>query len=61
MREPRMILGSMLLLAMFTLAVTLALGKVQQETSFGLQELLGSFQTLAGAFAAWAFTQPRQP
>jgi hypothetical protein len=55
MKDPRMILGAALLLMMFILAETIALGKVHQETSFGLQELLGSFQTLAGAFAGWAF------
>jgi hypothetical protein len=57
MKDPRMILGTMLLFLMFVLAFAIALGKVQQETSFGLQQLLGSFQTLAGAFGAWAFTQ----
>jgi hypothetical protein len=57
MKDPRMILGTLLLVMMFALAFAIALGKVEQQTSFGLQQLLGSFQTLAGAFATWAFTQ----
>jgi hypothetical protein len=56
MRDGRMILGTGLLICMFILAVVIALGRVEQTTSFGLQQLLGSFQTLAGAFATWAFT-----
>ena len=50
-----MLLGALLLVMMFILAESIALGKVEQTTSFGLQQLLGSFQTLAGAFAGWAF------
>lgn len=55
MKDPRMILGTILVTMMFVLAESIALGKVESQTSFGLQQLLGSFQTLAGAFAGWAF------
>jgi hypothetical protein len=60
LKDPRYALGTLLLVMMFALAFAIALGEVKSETSFGLQQLLGSFQTLAGAFAAWAFTQKEQ-
>lgn len=55
MKDARMLLGAILLVMMFILAETIALGHVEEKFSFGLQQLLGSFQTLAGAFAGWAF------
>jgi hypothetical protein len=55
-----MIFGFLLLLLLAVLAGTIALGKVQQDTSFGLQDILGGLLVLAGGFAHWAFgtTQP---
>ncbi len=56
MREPRMIFGFLLLLVISVLAGVIALGKVEQSTSHGLDIVLGSLATLAGAFSQWAFT-----
>lgn len=51
-----MIFGFCLLLILALLAGTIALGHIEEKTSFGLQPLLGSFLTLAGGFAQWAFS-----
>jgi len=55
MKDPRMIFGFVLLLVTAGLAATIALGHVEQTTSFGLNYLLGSLATLSGGFANWAF------
>ncbi len=55
MKDPRMAFGFVLLLVTATLAGIIALGKVEQATSFGLNYLLGSLATLSGGFAQWAF------
>lgn len=49
------IFGFALLLVLATLAGIIAVGHVQQATSYGLEFLLGSLSTLSGAFAQWAF------
>ena len=54
--EPRMIFGFLLLLLLAVLAAIIALGKVEQNTSYGLQYILGALSTLAGGFAQWAFS-----
>ena len=51
----KMGLGFALLLVLALLAAVIALGKVQQNTSYGLQDLLGGLLVLAGAFSQWAF------
>jgi hypothetical protein len=56
MREPRMIFGFCLLLIIAFLSARVALGKVEQATSYGLDILLGSLATLSGAFAQWCFS-----
>lgn len=53
--DARMVFGFGVLLVMATLAGAIALGKVHQESSFGLQYLLGGLNTLAGVWATWAF------
>ncbi len=53
----RMVFGFGGLLAIIVLALMIALGKVQQDTSYGLEIVLGSLSTLAGAFAQWAFSK----
>lgn len=53
----RMTFGFGLLLVIAGLALAIALGKVHQDTSFGLQYLLGSLSSLAGGFAQWAFSK----
>jgi hypothetical protein len=61
--EPRLLFGFAILIVTAVLAVIIAVGKVQQDTSYGLQIVLGSLATLAGAFAQWAFSQqpPNDP
>jgi hypothetical protein len=36
--------------------LAIGLGKVEQATSFGLNDLIGGFLVLSGAFAQWCFT-----
>ncbi len=57
--EPRMLFGFGLLLVITVLALIIALGHVSQETSYGLEIVLGSLATLAGAFSQWAFSPAR--
>jgi len=47
--------GFGLMLIIGGLAAIIALGKVEMQTSYGLNIILGCFTTLSGAFAAWAF------
>jgi uncharacterized membrane protein YoaK (UPF0700 family) len=50
-----MLFGFILLVLLAVLAGVVALGRVHQETSYGLDYILGSLATLAGGFAQWAF------
>ncbi len=52
----RMIFGFALLAVIVSLAVVIALGKVEKDTSHGLELLLGCLATLSGGFAQWAFS-----
>lgn len=52
----KMIFGFCLLLILGLLAAVIALGKVEMQTSYGLNIVLGSLTTLSGAFAHWAFS-----
>lgn len=51
----KMVFGLLLMLMLGTLALAIGLGKVQQETSFGLQDILGGLLVLSGAYGQWAF------
>jgi hypothetical protein len=51
----KMLFGFCLLVVIGSLAAIIALGKVMEESSYGLQIILGCVTTLAGGFAAWAF------
>jgi hypothetical protein len=55
----RMAYGFMILTVLSVLATVVALGKVEQQTSYGLMPIITSLATLAGAFAQWAFGPPR--
>lgn len=55
----KMIFGFSLLLVLAALSAIIALGKVEQNTSYGLQYLLGGLTTMAGGFVSWAFS-PRK-
>jgi len=54
--DPRMILGFLILFVVAVLAAIIALGHVDQSSSFGLDIVLGSLATLVGGFAQWAFS-----
>ena len=56
--DPRMLFGFGVLLVLTILAIMIALGKVHQESSYGLEIVLGSLATLSGGFAQWAFSKP---
>jgi hypothetical protein len=51
-----MILGFLILFVVAGLASIIALGHVDQSSSFGLDIVLGSLATLVGGFAQWAFS-----
>jgi hypothetical protein len=53
--------GFSLLFVIGGLALAVALGKVMEESSYGLQIILGCLTTLSGGFAAWAFGSKNQP
>jgi hypothetical protein len=57
----KMIFGFTLLLVIGGLAVAIALGKVEEQSSFGLNIILGCFTTMAGGFTAWAFGRNEKP
>lgn len=57
MREPRMMFGFCLLAILALLAGVIALGHVEEKTSFGLQYILGAISALAGGFCQWAFSK----
>lgn len=52
----KMIFGFLLLVLLATLAGVIAIGNVRQESSFGLQDILGGLLVLSGGFAHWAFS-----
>ena len=60
MKEPRMIFGFILLVLLAVLAAIVAIGKVHQDSSYGLDYILGSLATLSGGFAQWAFGKPAE-
>lgn len=51
----KMLYGFLLLLLLAILAVVIALGKVEQQTSYGLLPIITALATLSGAFGNWAF------
>ncbi len=50
--------GFLLLLLLVGLAMVIALGHVEEKTSYGLQFILGGLSTLSGGYAQWAFSRP---
>ena len=53
--QQKMIFGFLSLVVMATLAAIIALGKVHQETSYGLDYILGGLTMMVGGFSNWAF------
>lgn len=56
----RMVFGFSLLVIMACLALAIALGRVEEKTSYGLMPLLTALSTLAGGFAQWAFSSGKK-
>lgn len=52
----KLVLGYCLVLMLGVLAATFGLGKVEAQSSFGLQEILGGLLVLSGGFTQWAFS-----
>lgn len=55
----KMLFGFLLIFLLIVLGLTLALAKVEEDTSHGLMPLITTISTLAGAFGNWAFGQSR--
>ena len=53
--QQKMIFGFLALVVLATLAAIIALGKVQQNTSYGLDYILGGLTMMVGGFSNWAF------
>jgi hypothetical protein len=53
----KMAFGYLLLLLLGGLILTIALGRVHAESSYGLDQLIGGLLVIAGGFAHWAFGQ----
>lgn len=55
----KMIFGMALLISLVSLATMLALGKIEEKTSYGLMPIITTLSTLAGLFGGWAFREKR--
>jgi len=51
----RFILGSVIVLALLLLAIAIALGKVEEKTSYGLVPVVTILAKVALDFSEWAF------
>jgi len=51
----KMLFGFLLMILVAAIALVIALGKVEQQTSCGLQDILGGLLVLCGSFSHWAF------
>jgi hypothetical protein len=56
----KIIFGFGLLLIIAGLAGVIALGKVEKDSSYGLEIVLGCLTTLTGGFAVWAFSKKEE-
>lgn len=54
--ELRMLFGFLLLVIVAFICVAIALGKVEEQTSFGLTQIITVLSALGGGFANWAFS-----
>lgn len=54
--ELRMLFGFLLLVIVAFICVAIALGKVEEATSFGLTQIITVLASLAGGFSNWAFS-----
>lgn len=56
----KIIFGFLLVLMLTILAAILGLGKVEQASSFGLQDILGGLLVLSGSYGQWAFGSKKE-
>lgn len=59
MAQAKMAWGFILLTGILLLCARIALGHVEQGTSYGLTEIIGILAVLAGQWANWAFGESR--
>lgn len=52
----KLVIGLLMFLSLVMLAAIIGLGKVEQSTSFGLQDVLGGLLVAFGAWGQWAFS-----
>ncbi len=57
--DARMMFGFTILNFLAIIALILALGHVEQNTSYGLSDIIICLSTLAGGFAQWAFSKQK--
>lgn len=55
----KMVFGFCLLVMLSGLAAAIALGKVEEKTSYGLPQIITVIGVIAGGFANWAFGNTR--
>ena len=61
LEQQKMVFGFMALVVLATLAAVIALGKVNQDSSYGLDYILGGLTMMTGGFANWAFGSTKEP
>lgn len=52
----KLLIGLMMFLSLVALASIIGLGKVEQSSSYGLQDVLGGLLVAFGAWSQWAFS-----
>lgn len=52
----KLIIGLVMFLSLVGLAAIIGLGKVEQASSYGLQDVLGGLLVAFGAWSVWAFS-----
>lgn len=52
----KLVIGLMMFLSLVALASIIGLGKVEQASSYGLQDVLGGLLVAFGAWSQWAFS-----
>jgi len=56
----KLLIGLLMFLSLVALAAIIGLGKVEQQSSFGLQDVLGGLLVAFGAWAQYSFGGSRK-
>lgn len=56
----KLLIGALMFLSLVVLAAIIGLGKVEQASSYGLQDVLGGLLVAFGAWSQWAFAGSRK-